>query len=364
MTKTFQINKKSFINLTIIIFLVIIIVLYGGATNNFDYETFKLSYNQVINTSFEPGYKLIESLFSNANINFDLFRLIIALFCVTLFVLRVNEFVDQKYRLYIYLIYLLTVVPFYSYSLRSAIGFSIITFAFKYLATKKDKDLIKFIILVFIAGMFHTSSLISMLFILIPILNKKGDLNRSVIYLFYGSLLMLLVISPIITKTILDFIFENILIPIGVSETKIVYTDISVRLGFILFSLCQIMFAIILSFVNKSISFDLFQHENYKLKSKLIIFAYDASLLLLMIIPILRITTEYSRFIRGFSSLYYIAVFSSLSILSKRNKMIVSILLILTVTINFITFVYPYLEETFYPLFKENWIINILLNIS
>jgi hypothetical protein len=350
-------SKNRVLDVVIILVILGITIIYGGATNNFDYETFKWSYEGLINTNFEPGYKLIETLFANLNVSYNFFRLCIAVISITLVSISVNKFIEKKYKLLFYISFFFVTVPFFAYSLRSAIAFSIIMYAFTKLIVGKKMDKFLYFILIIIAMQFHISTVIFLLFLLVPKYKSKNVMSSYIFLYMFFSAILLMTISDSILLFFINVIFDLVLIPLGVSESKLDYTLIEVRFGFILFSISQLGFVTVLYFVKTRMKIDIERTDSIGiLKIKLHHFVLYSSYLMFLVIPLMRLNTEYSRLIRGISPLYYLAIFSSLSLLSNKSRKTTIIITTIVTIVNLLIYVFPYLNETFYPLFRDNWI--------
>ncbi|MGF3194967.1 EpsG family protein [Facklamia sp. P13055] len=156
--------------------------------------------NQFINHRFELGFKCVVWVFSNLNLSFQNFLLIISVFTITLFSKTVYEY--SKFPLISFVLYLITGMFDFGFSgLRQIISMSLILLSFKYIL---NKNAFKYNIIVILASLFHKSALI---FLLFQIFNIK-DIGK--IYLkIYPVILICIVILGSNLSRLLTIIFKQ-----------------------------------------------------------------------------------------------------------------------------------------------------------
>jgi len=108
--------------------------------------------------TLEYGYKLINNLFSNSGSSYNFFLFFISFF--TLFFIN-NTLITLKYKVISVLIYFSDLFLYYNLSgMRQGIAIAITLFSLKYII---EKNLVKFLFIVFLASLFHISSIIFVL---------------------------------------------------------------------------------------------------------------------------------------------------------------------------------------------------------
>ena len=351
---------------------VIAIVLVTACTNTYDYSEFRASYNGLIKTSFEPGYVFFERLFFNYGISFDVFKLIVLGISMFMIHKTVKEYIDNGIIWRYYLAFMIFPLYFYAYSIRNAIAVSIVIYAFRYLLENSKRGYIKYILAVLISASFHVSSIIFLVFIVIPILastnNKKLLLRLFIAFIIFFSIVI--TASSTLLQSFMDFIWSIIFLILDIPDYKKSYFQIVGRWGFLLSVITHVSSFILLytckNYLERTKNNTKTKSEYnmmYRSKvSKLMNYVYYSNILLTIVIPIIRVNGEFTRIYKSITPLYYISAISVIGLLrsEKRRYMLINLLLITTVIINFAVYVWPYRTITFYTLFTDNWIANTI----
>lgn len=163
-------------------FLIISTTLFLGFSYNMggDWRAYKIFYEEVIpklsinNLSeirFEKGYIILNYLFNELGINYEIFQGIVLMFCIFITLKLVEKKSKNFYIAFVYIfIYFL-----FSYSaepiLRQFIAITLIIIGLKYI---EERKILKYLIWVFLAFQFHKSAIIGILFYLSNYLNFKS----------------------------------------------------------------------------------------------------------------------------------------------------------------------------------------------
>ena len=131
----------------------------------------KLSINNLSEIRFEKGYIILNYLFNELGINYEIFQGIVLMFCIFITLKLVEKKSKNFYIAFVYIfIYFL-----FSYSaepiLRQFIAITLIIIGFKYI---EERKILKYLIWVFLAFQFHKSAIIGILFYLSNYLNFKS----------------------------------------------------------------------------------------------------------------------------------------------------------------------------------------------
>jgi hypothetical protein len=346
-------------DLKLIILLISLIIFMGvGSKSTFDYLNYKWSYENLLYSSFEPAYLILEDFVFTLGIEYVDFRLLIGILVTLLNFYFPIKILRKKDLLVFILCYFLISLPFFSYNLRSAIAFSIINNYLISICQNMKFSKIHFILIIFIASLFHTSSLIYLIFLFLPT-NFKLSLKYSILFIFVILISVILTLLPNVQIFIINIFFNLILIPLGVDESKLIYTIQQGNLGFLLFIFSMFLFFFYFysskGFLNSNTSN--LKHRSPFNRSFFYLLLYS-SILLFILFPFLRLNTEFSRIIRGISPFYIFGMIYISSNYISRFKLISNVLLILIFAYHFLLYVFPYMNETFYPLF-EIYFLNI-----
>ena len=145
----------------------------------------KLSINNLSEIRFEKGYIILNYLFNELGINYEIFQGIVLMFCIFITLKLVEKKSKNFYIAFVYIfIYFL-----FSYSaepiLRQFIAITLIIIGFKYI---EERKILKYLIWVFLAFQFHKSAIIGILFYLSNYLNFKS-MKRILIFIILAFIL-------------------------------------------------------------------------------------------------------------------------------------------------------------------------------
>ncbi|PKM90622.1 MAG: hypothetical protein CVU85_00245 [Firmicutes bacterium HGW-Firmicutes-10] len=183
-------RKSKLFSLYIFIFFVIIFGLNNhhlGYSDyyNMDFENYYTAYlssaNQISPRNMEIGFKIVMYISNLLGLSLNSFRFIIGLFGFSLIFITIKKYSSYpNYVLSLYLIY-----PFINdvIQIRNFIAASIVIFSIRYLLEDKKGNLLKYALFVFLASLFHISSLFYLVLILVKYLKTRHFLNLILIVL-------------------------------------------------------------------------------------------------------------------------------------------------------------------------------------
>ena len=183
-------------------FLIILSVFFLGFSYNMggDWKVYKKFYENISESFyFEKGYIFINKIFYKLGIEYEIFQIIILIFCLSI-VLKLLE--KKSQNIYVAFVYIFINLLFpYSVEpiLRQFIAVTIIIFSLKYI---EEKKILKYLICVYIAILFHKSAIIAIFFYFINSLKFRYK-KRVFLFLIIGYLLSLEI------KNILEVILNN-----------------------------------------------------------------------------------------------------------------------------------------------------------
>jgi transmembrane protein EpsG len=223
--KEFRIKLNGFIGLLIFLILGI----FAGSRYKIggsDYDAYEAYYNLTPNKfskvytndydsfleSTEKGYIFLMTFFKQINLNFNIFLIIIGGICAIAI-----YFSFKRYTTYLFVTTLIFLSKGYLYyfftAQRQIIAMAICWFSIKYIIEEK---LYKFILLVIVASLFHSSALF---FIIIYFSNKINLTNKKIFAIMAMSLVVgLFNIGPLLSIVISNFL------PIG-GDKLLVYLE-------------------------------------------------------------------------------------------------------------------------------------------
>ena len=168
-------KKSKIVELLLLIFMW---CFYALNTYSGDYISYEYVYSIIGSGSkwiyFEPGFTFIMLLCKTIGLSFTGFRIVLA----TFFTL----FLDKTIRRYtnnvafVLAIYMIFPFMYFASVLRGGIAGLIIVYSIYYLQTDETKGVVKYIIGVLIAMLFHTSSIFFLVFIL-----SRGEVKKNII---------------------------------------------------------------------------------------------------------------------------------------------------------------------------------------
>lgn len=169
-------KKSQFIG----VFIAIILILFAGLRDKTGTDWFSYTdFYRYGDDNIEPGYILINNIFRNANIHYNIFLVFINIISLVLVYFAFRK--HAKLVSIAFLIYYCELYLYFNFSgMRQAIAISITLFSISYAIEKK---FLKFVALIFIASTFHLTSLIFLVAYFIP--REKMQLHHYVILVLF-----------------------------------------------------------------------------------------------------------------------------------------------------------------------------------
>jgi len=161
--------KSKKIALIAVLFMVVLLGLNSATA---DYTTYRWVYNDLYTWKgvgllgeHEPGYDLLMIICKSIGLSYQNFRIVIAIICAFLTWLTVNRLTD--YPAVTLAIYILT--PFLGFvsGIRAGLASSIVMYAITFLVNSERKPIIKYVVGILIATMFHYSSIAYLLLLVV-----------------------------------------------------------------------------------------------------------------------------------------------------------------------------------------------------
>ncbi|WP_181186397.1 EpsG family protein [Orenia metallireducens] len=216
-------NLRKYRKLILYAIIIILTIFVASRSNTPDYLNYKKAFTEVSTnisdvfieakkTNMEVGYIFLNIIFKNIINNFELFSFFIAFITIFLTFKAYEKLsIYPLISILIYISYLFLLQPMTQ--IRNALALSIILNALVYV---EKKQLLKYILMVFFASLFHISSII---FLPVFFFNKI-KLNKEVSYIIFFSLIILLLSSNF---NILILKFAKILPRENIISRKIIY---------------------------------------------------------------------------------------------------------------------------------------------
>lgn len=183
----------------------ILIFRYGQGT---DYFTYNYLYNQIgdansIQQLFELPihgeglWKIINYFFNKLGFSFEIFAMLISVFCFLSLIYAINKYVENYKILSLILSYPTVFLVYYMSAIRQGIVLGI--FFSVLLNNFFQKRYFKYILIVIVCSFIHTSALVLLLLLIVPMLNKR---IYNIIFIISISISLVLILNNGILDTI------------------------------------------------------------------------------------------------------------------------------------------------------------------
>ena len=347
-------KENKIYNFFIIIFM---FILYGFNSYNADYIMYENKYYFFKSLSNVNGTEILYKLscyFGNKiGLNYQQFLIIIAGICIFLLYRFFKS--NTKYKsacLGLYFIF-----PFFldMVQIRQFLSICIVLNGLKFIL-KDDllwKDYLKFSLFIIIASTFHTLSLIYIIFILLPFLNKQNDSFKIIVA-------TVLIVMSLIFVNIEPF--ENILLKIIGSEKVTAYfidgkyANKSLFMA-ILYSFIQILPLIILLICKRNCNKYKEQYENESISylNKII----TLNILMLICVVFYFYTAEFSRLYRILLPLDFCCMLNIFN--NYKRKLDFASLLLLIIFVLFYFYFFIFVNDVYDKTIDATFNNNILI---
>lgn len=352
-------------------FLVYLWILFAWNIGSADYYTYSYYYVQSVNEPLftgvfgvEPGFQLFAKFANLLGLNYNGFLCIYSAAGLLLIASTIVKF-TKKFNMVLVLYF---IFPFCLdvVQIRSFMAMAIMIFAVRFLAQNGNINIIKYVLMIFIAALFHNAAIAYLVLLLVRIRDKRK--------LFWTTCFLVGIVCVIVWLTA---IFE---INISVIERRQDYfvtrTSFATNLMIIcLFAFGAAIAILIQKFILRQrslasteaakLSLD---RDIMEMSSTQILFAdviVKINIVIWIILPLVVFSTEFMRIYRGILPLTYIAI-SYIAITKIRpNTKLVRV----ATEVAFVAFVllmfwfwiyYGLANQAFYPIFEENALFNAL----
>lgn len=340
------INKKS----KIILFVILgtMWILFGFNTNNADYINYELIYNGYY-PNHEIGFMKLISLFKYYNLSYQIFLIIVSFIGLLFLKIIIKQYtININYVIALYFIY-----PFFLdiTQIRNFIAMIIFLFSIKYLNNSHKYNIIKYILCILLASIFHYS----FLFYFILLLTKIKKI-KNLYFIILPTVFMLMFISYTnLHYKVLSLIFNN--------DKVLLWFTYRAKIGFIIPIVLQIfsLFFILIIYNNN------FIHVKTKLSDMFnfiyIQNIYKVNIIMLLLIPLYIFNMTFFRLYRNILILNYIVVANSkFNINAKVTNVCLKTLYVYYIIILFLYLIlYINYSSVFYPIFNDNIVIKFLI---
>jgi len=365
------ISKKTIGRLLPIGFVIYLILLMGGNTNNPDTEIYNNIYYNSEFFSKDMGFGLLVRVFHECiGVQFDVFKLIVSILGIFLIHLTAKKYVKNISCFYIlYFIYpfLMDVIQ-----VRNFLAMSIFIYAVPWLTSNERKDIVKYVIAIAIAATIQKTALVYL-----PIIFIRKAYNKKHI----KYILIILVVTSFfigINKNVVA-VFSNILLDnfadslIGVSG----FLEINTKYGWIIQWATQISNFALISWSRKLLANNRqlcdpskkLLANSYEKTYKLIDIVYWINIYSFLFIPLYVVNINFYRIMRNImplnSMVYCISGKVILENKSENQKVVKLLYIVGVILYAFSMFYlnYIYKSEGKYwdiiqALFRDNWIFT------
>lgn len=333
-------------NVLFIVLFFLMWTLWGFNTSNADYLNYEQIYNYMGYKSLssyggvELGFGRLMYIVNQLGINYQGFLKILSFICLILYGISFKRLSDKPGYLFIMYLYF----PFFLdiMQIRNALAAAIVVNALPYILKKKY---IIFTIIIIIASFFHTTSLFYLLLLLTQL-----DLKKVRYISFIGSL----VVMPIVIY--FKDIFLNMLRD---GQKYIIYFRGNSVRAQLLYFLFMIIFILICSKLEKN-TIALRRFNGVDIENdyfyKVISFLHKTSYIMMFLLPLLWLDSDFFRLFRNIIILFYVAVIDQFNTKTFIKKYIIfdvaSVIFIILVGINYLY--YYQWDSLFIEVLKNN----------
>lgn len=350
----------------------IVLIIAGGCYNTFDYTNYKHIYEGVYSAeSMEKGFSLLQKLSNSLGFTYEGFRFLIIFFSILCIAATTYRLIG-KYLMFFELFYFFTPLSFDIANIRNMIANAIFYMVFlSSIKLRKNKvtDYIFYVLSILILALFHRSIFVYIIFIYALSQSNKENFNaKRKNYTFMIVLVVIFTCILVLSRSICEGVLQTLLYVvnniINLPESKLLYFDIKGRYGYILYSICHLSFLITIAYVRKLLyKYRPIMNNNYKFlyTKRLIDAVYLCNILLILFLILVRVNSEFYRIFRGVQGLEYVCFFATIRYIPKgKERIIAYTMIIISVIINFIILIYPYIYDIFFTLFTDNFFLDYL----
>ncbi|MEY8375133.1 EpsG family protein [Lachnospiraceae bacterium 56-18] len=291
---------------------IFLLILFAGNTLNGDYYSYLYPYLEKDFSDFEIGYQIIASIFSGANLNYNIFLLFVGISCYGLIIYIFNKKFGSSLHVFFSLYF--PIILFYDINqIRNFILTVFLIFAISLLFRGKK---IWFVTLLFIASLFQ---MLALAYIPLAFLVEEND-NRK--YRQKNLIKIIVILSMILSILTffngkrIPFLYSFFSIILGENSEKLVYfSSNTMQWGFVLTYIMQFANVILILNSYRNLKINNVDREKQKFVfNSLIVNCYG-----FVTFPFLMINLTFYRVFRNFSFLNYIVVALTISSFYNSN---------------------------------------------
>ena len=346
------VRKPTLNDIMCFLFLVFLIVLTGGNTQNPDYWNYERIYSTVKEINLEGFiYYFLSNQFIKHGIQFPVFRL--CLYAGGLLILHsINKKLVNKSLLF-YLLYFASLAMIDTTQTFNFLGMVFLLLGVASISLDKKNGTKKFLICTSIAAGFH---LVFILYLPFAYFYRISD--RKLMMKIMGIFISItLILSIFFDVTGLTILISNVLNRINGTTTLDVYLSSRTRYGHFL-PICMHLILTLLSYYYYRMS-QLNQDEKFGIDITLQRIALMLNLYGIMFFPLFRIQLTLARLTRN---MVLVTLFSGLDVMKKsrtgNTKLIIAVSLIIFACLQGYYSVFSsYYTDIAIPFFERNWIL-------
>ena len=310
-------------------------LLMAGNYDNADYENYIIRYDRGLEVLVDPGFSIINYIFSSAGFSFAELKTVISFFCLILVFKSISILcANRSFGAALFLIFplIIDITQF-----RNFVAYSIFYAAVPYLFENSKTSTIKYYVITLIAVSFHAAL---DWYLFLPLAKRDIKLKFviiGVIGLFTAKEMLMLLIQQYIGTDRLELFDKP--------------------------SIAGALFGAFTLVINAVVVNTLYKREYYDIELDEYVDAYwmdkmwvNVNWLLLFIIPFLFDNGNYSRIFRNIVLLNMIFILNSYYLSKQTKTLVIAAYLAFFVFMNYLAG--TYFEEVFSPIFSYNFILS------
>lgn len=355
MLMAFESLRKYSHMLSSLLLLIFFYLLVGGNSDNADYLTYVWTYQGSSDFTWDRfgywAYYLTIAFCRNLGLDFVSYRLImygIGFLFLFLFMRKIIGW--SPLFLFFYFIFPMGID---ATQMKNFVAMTILAYAFTFLCSSSKKGNIFYYLLVLLASGFHVAFLI---FLPVPFFRRALSI-RYFSVIFWTIVLSMIVLLSTGPGNTAFMTFLGTITPDDLMDKQALYLNQSVRFGYIIFLIANILIAVGLRYVWKVASQSLTATITEK---NFIHLAYICSLYSFLFFPFYMFTLEFARFFRDLFPIFHAAIVIALNVMcpkyltiTVRQILLLGCYLILLFYMG-IFVIYNVFDSTVIPLFQSN----------
>ena len=305
------IRSKSVKALVTSIILGVMICIFAGNNSSVDQYAYSILYYDHTYFSVESGYLALTTLAFKIGLSYVQFKALIMFIAFCMLYTRIKEFKSISIRK-VLLLWGFTSFWFDIEQSRYMIAACIIIFATKYLETWKFSNLVKYVLLVFLAFTIHTTMIVFLALILVYC--KIGFLNILALISCVATAILVLMGGQII-------LLGQLIYTVIPNERILMWFSFHTRFGWLGPVAVQFFIFGTLWYWKRTLwRSNMFSNLSVN-ETSFLVTVYKIFLVSFLFMPMYILSTEFLRLIRGFFLLYFASVSIYYTFSKARNKL-------------------------------------------